>query len=857
MPMNRGSRALRALSPALAALLLAGGAGAQQDSVTVAAGARYDVSGALGTLLGEDYRDLWTVPIRVAVLDPDTLGGLRAGELGGGKQTVSIRLHDARGREYVFRSVDKDQSGGLPEDFRATLVDRIAQDQVSSKHPASALIAAPLLEAAGVLHATPRLLVMPDHPFLGEHRERFAGMLGILEERPEEYEDGPRSFAGAERVAGSETLLEHLEESPEHRVDSRAFLRARLMDLLLGDWDRHLDQWRWARFDRDGVHWWEPIPRDRDNAFSRYDGLLMGAVRSGAPMLVEFGPEYPRLYGLTANAAPLDRRLLSELSASAFDSVALDLQSRLTDEVIASAVASAPPAYHALRGVQLARELRARRDRLPEVAREFYRQLAAEPEIRATDEADLAEIDRLRDGSVEVRLLSAEAREPYFRRRFLPGETREIRLHLHGGDDRAVVRGEADRSILVRVVGGGGDDVLVDSSRVGGPGRRTGFYDDRGENRLQPGGEARVDTREYRDPNASPDEWSNNLPPVRDWGWERSWFRPAAEWRYNVGPVVGGGPAFVRYGFRREPYAYRLSGNALYAPLETRFGVELAGDFRRVGSLSRLEVRALASQLEVTRFHGFGNSTGRTGDDGRFKIWETEYRLEPVFVAAMGGGAELFAGPVVQYTHPDLPPGSPAAGEEIFGTSPFGQIGARVGARLDTRDLPSYPRRGAFAEVRGSAFPAAWDVPEAFGAAEAVAASYLPLPLPLETTLAVRAGGRAARGGFPLQQAAFLGGPESVRGFARQRFAGDAALFGGAELRTFLARFNFVSRGDLGVIALADAGRVFADGDGSGAWHTGVGGGFWVGILDRSRTFSLVYAQGEEGAVYLNFGLPF
>src|SRR5690606_7872974 len=231
------------------------------------------------------------------VLDPDTFaGGLKVGELGGGKQTVSVRLYDASGREYVFRSVDKDQSGGLPEDFRGTLVSRVAQDQVSSKHPTAALIVAPLLEAAGVLHARTQLLVVPDHPVLGEHRERFAGMLGTLEERPNEYERGISAFAGAERIAGTETLLDHLEEGSEHRVDAPAYLRARLVDFLIGDWDRHLDQWRWARFDREGVHRWAPIPRDRDNAFSRYDGLVMGAVRQGWPWLLEFDAEYPDLY---------------------------------------------------------------------------------------------------------------------------------------------------------------------------------------------------------------------------------------------------------------------------------------------------------------------------------------------------------------------------------------------------------------------------------------------------------------------------------------------------------------------------------------------------------------------------------
>ena len=121
----------------------------------------------------------------------------------------------------------------------------------------------------------------------------------------------------------------------------------------------------------------------------------------------------------------------------------------------------------------------------------------------------------------------------------------------------------------------------------------------------------------------------------------------------------------------------------------------------------------------------------------------------------------------------------------------------------------------------------------------------------------MRAGGRRVFGEFPFQEAAFVGGSGTLRGFPRQRFAGDVSAFAGAELRTFLTRFNFITRGDLGVIALADAGRVFLDGESSNRWHTGFGGGLWVGILDRTRTFSAVVARGQVTGVYLTMGMPF
>jgi hypothetical protein len=70
------------------------------------------------------------------------------------------------------------------------------------------------------------------------------------------------------------------------------------MDLLFGDWDRHEDQYQWARFDRGDVRVWRAIPRDRDYVFVDYDGALVRAAGGLYPKAVLYGPSYPgTLYG--------------------------------------------------------------------------------------------------------------------------------------------------------------------------------------------------------------------------------------------------------------------------------------------------------------------------------------------------------------------------------------------------------------------------------------------------------------------------------------------------------------------------------------------------------------------------------
>jgi hypothetical protein len=858
-PERHGPRRRRSAVPALALAFLialpAPPALAQEDSVTVSAGARYGRSPELAFLLGSGYRELWTTPIRVPALRPDTFaGGLTVLRRGSGLQTASLRFRAADGGEYVFRSLDKDQAGGLPGDLRNTLVSRLVQDQVSAKHPGAALVVAPILEAAGVPHPTPRLVVLLDHPSLGEHRREFGGMLGTLEERPEEAEGGGRGFGGFARIVGSDALLERIEESARDRVDARSYLRARLVDLLVGDWDRHPDQWRWGLEERGPTRFWVPIPRDRDNAFSHFDGVVAtvgGAIR---PNVVRFEERYTNLYGLVHNAQRLDRRILPELAASVWDSTAADLRARISDGVIAAAVRRMPPEYVSIGGPALEAKLRARRDSLPEVARALYALLATEVDVHGTDEDDRAEIVRAGDGSVHVRLASGASGEPYFERRFRPGETREVRVYLRGGQDHARVEG-AGSAITVRVIGGGGDDLLEDRSpaRRGAP---TLLYDDRGSNRFVTGPGTGVDVRPFTPPGAG-SAAENNAPPPRDWGDSRSGFAPRAEWRSMIGPVVGGGPVWSRHGFRRFPFATRRELAVLYAPLHGKFGAE--GELRRIHTGGRAESTTLAraSQIHLTRLHGFGNETPRAGGATPSRVWTTEYSLRADVTWVMGEHLRVGGGPLFAYRVPSVD-GDPAVAE-LPGGDAYALAGLGAHAALERGEAGAVPRHGFRLRAHVATHPLVRGEgigPFHEGGGSAV--GYVPLPGPLEPTLALRAVATAVSEEAPLQHGAFLGGSSSLRGFHSQRFAGDAALSGGAELRATLVRANLLlARGELGALAFLDAGRVFVRGERSSRIHSGRGAGVWFATLDRSVAAHLAVGFGEGAVVHAGLGLPF
>src|SRR4029078_92831 len=158
---------------------------AAPETREVVIGKEYEAGGFHRWLWGTDYRALWTMPVKVRVLDLHHFaGGLTPVMRVGGQQTKGLAMKGADGRDYTFRSIDKDPGSILPEDLRDTWVRSIIQDQMAASHPASFLVADELMGAAGILRTPQLLVVLPDDPALGEFRKDFAGAVGQVYEFP-------------------------------------------------------------------------------------------------------------------------------------------------------------------------------------------------------------------------------------------------------------------------------------------------------------------------------------------------------------------------------------------------------------------------------------------------------------------------------------------------------------------------------------------------------------------------------------------------------------------------------------------------------------------------------------------------
>ena len=875
-PVARATLALLLLAASLVRAEPVGSAPETGDRrVRVATSERYLAGRVHRFVLGGGYRDLWKAEIELPVLDLEGVGGgLTPTGRFGGLQTAVLGFEGADGRTYSFRGTDKDPSAVLDSMLHDTLVQAVVQDQMAAQHPGGPLAAGVLTEAAGVLTVREEMVVMPDHPGLGEYREEFAGMVGTFFEYPQAAEEGRKGFAGALEILDHEQLYERLAAGDGIEVDVQAFLRARLVDLLLGDFDRHRKQWRWLRLP--GEPRLQPLPEDRDQAFVRYDGVAQRVMKVYIPILQNYGPTYPGVKGLTLHGWEQDRWLLPALSWSDWEAAVESVRERLSDEVIAQAVEALPPEYAELDGERLARDVAGRRDQLPDVARRFYEHLAEDVDIQASDQSESVLVERSEDGSMRVTIREAGdvSSRPRFERRFDPAETDEVRLYLRGGEDEVRIRGGRG-PIRLRIIPGAGAKRVDDSA---GGGAR--LYDPEGVVELARGPGTRVDARPYAPPPPETGFVDVEEVPPRDWGSDTI---PLPEFGYqpDVGVFLGGAVAHTRYGFRKHPWASKHSLGFGWAFGANAPRARYQGQFRPENSDRLIQLDARYSGIEVLRFYGFGNDTRGRGSDKNFRVRNEQYRAALHLVTpVVDERLTMTAGPYFQFSRT-------ARGVRLvdrvdpYGNNDFGLFGAEANFRFDTREslettlqnleLPfhdnpaaGYPTSGFLFEVTGRVSPPLLDVSQTYGSLEGSISGYLSVGEDARATLALRVGGKETFGRAPyFDQAAigggrFFSGDASNRGFRPRRFLGDSSVFGNADLRVVLARPKIIVPGDLGVHGFFDVGRVFLDDESSEKWHPSGGAGIWFSPLVRTNTISLSVANSpEETLFYMRIGFHY
>ncbi len=808
-------------------------------------------------LLGQGYRDLWAITLSAHVVEASAYSR-GAAPLDSADHGAALVLTAADSSVFLFRPLAHAPStGGLGPGAFAT--NWLARDEESAWHPAGRLVAGALYRAIGVLPESARLAVFPRDTTLGDLGGEFAGRLGTLERLPRAATgEAPGYPAGTIDVVRTPELLARLKDGPADRVDAHAYLTARLADFLLGGTGAAPQTWTWSGCATGADTVWRPVPLLPARAFPRLGGVLRGLPREALPARAGRTLTGPPGGDAAAHDATdaLDRRLLAALDRSAWASVAAGLATRLSDAVLDSVAAAVPAEMGRKSASNVRAALRQRRDELVHFAASEYARLNETVNVWGSTRSSSVVVASSDARHLDVTMAEratpgADVPAPWFHRRLDAADTRELRLYLAGADTRVVLRGTGGAPIAVRVVSDASGTEVADSSRAGelhvyttgapvlasGPGRF------RVERLADPGS---------RSPAGLPDEG-------RDSGERSGWKRVIAPGS-DRGLLVGWRFDRETYGFEQRPFASRTALSALYSLGLHGAEIALSHDRRRANSRLSGGVQLRVSGLDVSRFYGFGNSTPDTAARrGAYDVSQSQIQLLPY--AAWSVGARTYLRLALPLKLVRTAVGAQEQGSVLDAVRPYGmgsfrEAGAQIGllrngdpaAPGSEEGRPRSERVGLGGRLLASYFPAAGSPSAGFGVLEGDAVTRFELAWRGAPRLSLRAGGKRAWGRYPFFEAAFLGGSGELPGTREQRYAGDASLSGASELHLRMWTLRGKLAGEIGVLGLADAGRVFLAGENAPTWHGVTGMGLWYAPRGgrESFTVALVNAGGRS-----------
>ncbi|QTD36737.1 metallophosphoesterase [Polaribacter batillariae] len=429
-------------------------------------------------LWGKRYRKYFGQKILAPTVNLDTLyGGLQPVRKGGGHQSKSLRLKDKNGKEYVMRALRKNAVQYLQAvafkdqyvegQFKKTYTESLLLDIFTGSHPYAPFTIDKLAEAIDVYHTKPILFYVPKQKGLQKFNEEFGDELYMIEARTADGHGDKKHFGFSDEIISTDDLRKNLAKDEKYVLDEASYIRARLFDMLIGDWDRHQDQWRWAAFKEAKKIVYRPVPRDRDQAFSIFsDGFLMNLLTSSIPALKgmrSYGEDLKNPHHFSMSAYPLDMRLIREANKEIWDQQVTIIQNQITDEVIESAFSKFPKEVRDKSINDIKRKLKGRRKNLQKISDKYFKYLNKFQVITGTNKDDWFEIKRFSNGDTKIavyRIKDGKKADVVHQRTYKQKITKEIWIYGLDDDDVFVLNGKnGNKTIKLKIIGGLNNDI--------------------------------------------------------------------------------------------------------------------------------------------------------------------------------------------------------------------------------------------------------------------------------------------------------------------------------------------------------------------------------------------------------------
>lgn len=826
---------------------------------------------AFKKLWGERYRKYFSKNVTVPTVILDTLfGGLKPVRKGGGHQSKSLRLEDAEGREYIMRALRKNalqylQAVAFKDQyidgrFDDTAAENLLLDVFTGSHPYAPFTIATLSKALGVMHTNPKLYYVPKQNALGVYHNEFGDELYMIEERAANGHGNKESFGFSNELISTHDMLRELREDEDNLVDEGAYIRARLFDMLIGDWDRHEDQWRWAKFKEDNKTVYRPMPRDRDQAFSiMADGTLLGFATKIVPtlrLMQSYDEELKSPKWFNLEPYPLDVALINQSTRQDWNVQVKHIIDNLTEEVIDEAFTYFPEEVHDETINEIKQKLIGRRANLQKISNQYYSQVNKYAIIKGTDKDDHFEIERVgRITKVTAyRMQQGVKGEIFHERDYSNLDTKEIWIYGLDDEDVFKVSGEGESLIKIRIVGGQNKDTYNIEN-----GRKLKMYDYKSK-------ESEFVTN--RGSKKLTDDYETNIYNHKKPTYNSNQLIPSIGSNPDDGFKIGVANTYTAYGFERNPFTSQHALAAGYYFATKGFDIAYSGEFANIIGRTNLILEAIfTSPNYAINFFGYGNETNNPEadeDDGldvdldynRVKL--RTIKIAPSLQWHGDLGSEVKLGLSYESIEVEKTEGrfiNTIIGNNIDVHNDF--IGAELSYGYENRDNKVFPTIGMETNIQVG-YKSNIEESNGFGYIIPSLAFDYKLNSSGQLVLATKFSGHVNFGdNFEFYQAATLGANNGLRSYRNERFTGKSAFVQSTDIRW---NFTNLKTGlmpfSIGIYGGVDYGRIWIENDNSDKWNNSVGGGFFVNFAGLAAGNFSVF-NGEDGlrlAFKLGFG---
>ncbi len=813
-------------------------------------------------LWGDRYRKYFSTKVTAETVNLDTLfGGVIPVRKGGGHQSKSLRLVDKQGREYVMRALRKSAVQYLQAvafkdqyvegQFNDTYTEGLLMDVFTGAHPYAPFAIGSLSDAVGIYHTNPKLYYVPKQQALRQYNDAFGDELYMIEERADSGHGDVASFGFSNTLISTDDLLKKLNKDESIVLDESAYIRARLFDMLIGDWDRHEDQWRWAEFKDHGKTIYRPVPRDRDQAFSiMADGALLNFATTAVPalrLMQSYDSDIKSVKWFNLEPYPLDVALINQSDKAVWDSQVDYIVKNLTDEVIDKAFLKFPAEVSDETLKTIKQKLIARRANLNKISNAYYKHINTYAIIKGTNKDDWFEMERLPNGNTKVtayRIKKGEKADVFHERIYNSKDTKEIWIYGLDDDDVFKISGDGDRLIKIRLIGGPNKDSYNIEN-----GKQVKIYDYKSKkNEFITNKGAQKIT----------DDYETNVYDYKKIKNSSNQFIPTFGANPDDGFKVGIVNTYNNYGFERNPFSSQHVFNASYYFATNGFELGYKGEFANVlGKMNLATEVKYTSPNYAMNFFGYGNETPNPEADdndgldidmdyNRVKI--RVFKIAPSLIWKGPMGASFKLGVSYETNEIEETQGrfiNQFIGDNVDVSNSF--IGGDVTYSYENYDNKAFPTLGMKTSLQvgyksniDNSNEFSYIIPQ-FGF------DYKLVPNG-QLVFATNLLGHINFGdGFEFYQAASIGAENGLRGYRNQRFTGKNAFVQSTDLRFNIQKIKTgLLPLNIGFYGGFDYGRVWLDDDNSRRWNTSIGGGIFANAANM-MTLNLSAFHSNDG----------